>query len=138
MINAKIRVHNIFWRGDFCCGERGVFLSGGVQCLCFGGGTFAVEKGVFFKWRDAKFVFRRGYFCYGGVQNFCLGGGTFVMEEGVFLNWRGAKCVFPRGYFCCGGGSVFELEGYSTICVLEGMWEEIEKVWFELWMMYHG
>ena len=76
---------------------------------------------MFFKWWDAKFVFRRGYFCCGGVPNFCLGGGTSVMEEGVFLKWRDAKCVFWRGYFCCGGGGVFELEGYSTIYVLEGM-----------------
>ena len=38
----------------------------------------------------------------------------------------------------CFGGGVFKLEGYSTIYVLEGMWEEIKKVWFELWMMYHG
>ena len=83
-------------------------------------------------------VCERGYFCCGGVQNLCLGGGTFVMEEGVFFKWRGAKCAFWRGYFCCGGGGVFELEGYSTIYVLEGMWEEIKKVWFELWMMYHG
>ena len=93
---------------------------------------------MFFKWRDAKFVFRRGYFCCGG---------------------RGAKFLFKRGYFCCGGGGVFEVEGckvcvlegvlllwrrgvfelerYSTIYVLEDMWEEIKKVWFELWMMYH-
>ena len=76
---------------------------------------------MFFKWRGTKFVFWRGYFCCEGVQNFFLGGGTFVMEEGVFLKWRGAKCVFWRGYFCCGGGSVFELEGYNTIYVLEGM-----------------
>ena len=68
-------------------------------------------------------MFRRGYFCYGGggvflsggVQSVRFGGGTSAVEEGVFLNWR----------------------GYSTIYVLEGMWEEIKKVWFELWIMYH-
>ena len=42
--------------------------------------------------------------------------------EGVLLLWRGAKFVFWRGYFCCGGGGVFELEGYSTIYALEGIW----------------
>ena len=51
-----------FWRGYFCCRGGGVFLSGGVQSLCFGGGTFPVE--------GCNFFFRRGYFC-------CGGGGVF-------------------------------------------------------------
>ena len=57
---------------------------------------------MFFKWWDAKFVFRRGYFCCGGVPNFCLGGGTSVMEEGVFLS-GGMQSV-------CFGGSTSAVE----------------------------
>ena len=45
----------LLWRRVF-------FLSGGMQSLCLGGGTFVMEEGVFFKWRVAKFVFRREYF----------------------------------------------------------------------------
>ena len=52
------------------------------------------------------------------MRSLCLG------EE--LLLWRGAKFLFRRGYFCYGGGGVFEFEGYSTIYVLEGMWEEIK------------
>ena len=36
-------------------------------------------------------------------------------------------------------GYIIFLEGYSTISVLEAIYgEESKKVWFELWMMYHG
>ena len=70
MINAKIRIHNIFLEGVLLLWRRGCFLSGGVQSLCFGGGTFAVKEGVFFKWRDAKFVFRRGTFAVEGCKIF--------------------------------------------------------------------
>ena len=49
-IGAKIRMHNVF-----------------------GGGTFAMEEGVFLKWRDIQFVFRRTYFC-------CGGGGVLAVE----------------------------------------------------------
>ena len=80
-------------------------------------------------------LWRRGCFLSGGVQSLCFGEGTFAVEEEVLFKWRDAKFVFWRGYLCFGGGGVFELEGYSTIYVLEGMWEEIIKVWFELWMM---
>ena len=62
VINAKIRIHNIFLEGVLLLWRRGCFLSGGVQSLCFGGGTFPVE--------GCNFFFRRGYFC-------CGGGGVF-------------------------------------------------------------
>ena len=49
---------------------------------------------------------------------------------------EGWKICVLEGVPFCGRGGVFELEGYSTIYALEGIWEEIKKVWFELWMMY--
>ena len=75
-------------KGVLLLWRRGCFLSGGVQSLCSGGGTFAVEEGVFFKWRDAKFVFWRGYFCYGGGGVFEVEGCKVCVLEGVLLLWR--------------------------------------------------
>ena len=51
--SAKIRIHDIFLEGGGTfLWRRGCFLSGGVQSLCLGEGTFEVE--------GCKFVFRKG------------------------------------------------------------------------------
>ena len=62
MINAKIRIHNIFFGGVLLLWRRVFFLSGGLQSLCLGESTFEVEWCKICVYEGVLLLWRRGCF----------------------------------------------------------------------------